>query len=115
MTSGEMETVLVVCADADRCAEIVARLHDDGASVVGSAHTAGLALALTAQTTPRSAILVGETAGRRSVVELAQTLSETWGVECFVLRHDGDIALGEGRAAEIRTPDLEALRLARVQ
>ena len=42
MSGREMETVLVVCADAERCAEVVARLHDDGASVVGSAHTAGL-------------------------------------------------------------------------
>lgn len=76
MREREMETVLVVCAHDERCAELFARLHDDGASIVGSAATAGLALALTAQTTPRSAILVGGTAGRRTA-ELAQALSET--------------------------------------
>lgn len=85
MSSREMETVLVVCADADRCAEIVAKLHDEGAAVVGTAHTAGLALALTAQTGPRSAILVGETAGRRSASELAEALASTWGVHCVVI------------------------------
>ncbi|HEY0648084.1 hypothetical protein [Phenylobacterium sp.] len=117
MSSSEMETVLVVCADADKCAEIVARLQDDGASVVGSAHTAGLALALTAQMAPRSAILVGETAGRRNADELAQALSDTWGVECFVLRHDDEITqlAAIGCAAEAPTPGLEALRRARLQ
>lgn len=114
MSSSEMETVLVVCADADRCAEIVGRLQDDGASVVGSAHTAGLALALTAQMTPRSAILVGETAGRRSAGELAQALSETWGVECFVVRPEDSLAPAEGRPAVIETPGLDALRQARL-
>jgi hypothetical protein len=109
MSGREMETVLVVCADADRCAQVVARLHDDGASVVGSASTAGLALALTAQTAPRSAILIGETTGRRSAGELAQALSDTWGVECFVLRPDDDAALTPGMPPAI---DLEALRRA---
>jgi len=111
MHQREMETVLVVCADEERCAELIARLHDDGASVVGSAATAGLALALTAQTTPRSAILVGETAGRRSAAELAQALSDTWGVECFVL-HPDDASNAFAAASSI---DLDALRRAPLQ
>ena len=115
MTSRELETVLVVCADETRCAEIIARLHDDGASVVGSAATAGLALALTAQMTPRSAILVGETAGRRSAEELAQALSHNWGVECFVLRPEAEAPRGVDAAVAIPTVDLKALRRARLQ
>lgn len=111
MSKPEMETVLVVCADEERCADVIARLHDDGASVVGSAATAGLALALAAQTTPRAAILVGETAGRRSAAELAQALSDTWGVECFVLQ-PGDASRAFGGAPSV---DLSALRRAPLQ
>jgi len=115
MNTREMETILVVCADPDRCAEIIGRLHDDGASVVGTAHTAGIALTLTAQMAPRSAILVGETAGRRSADELARALSETWGVECFLLRHDGRAGSAGDHAIEIVSADLRALRQARLQ
>lgn len=115
MRTSELETVLVVCADPERCADIIARLHDEGVSVVGTAHTASLALALAAQTAPRTAILAGQTAGRRGAEELARELSDTWGVECLVLRRDGEEKEADGFAAEIRTADLEALRSARLQ
>jgi proteasome assembly chaperone (PAC2) family protein len=103
-----METVLVVCADADRCAEIVGKLHDEGAAVVGTAHTAGLALALTAQTGPRSAILVGETAGRRTAGELAEALADTWGVQCIVIDDESSAGAAESVAGGSVADRLEA-------
>lgn len=77
--------VLLVCADQDRSFDILEKLYDEGFSTVGPAPTAGLALTLTAQTMARTAILAGQTTGRRSVSELAEELSRTWGVECFLL------------------------------
>ncbi|MBU1376232.1 MAG: hypothetical protein KKE02_19855 [Alphaproteobacteria bacterium] len=85
MSSRELETILVVCADAGKSAEILQRLHEGGASAIGPVSTAGMALALAAQTGPRSAILAGELTGRRDATALARELSDTWGVDCYVL------------------------------
>lgn len=85
MSSSELETILVVCADVEKSAEILQRLHEAGASAIGPVPTAGMALALAAQTGPRSAILAGEPTGRRDAATLARELSALWGVDCYVL------------------------------
>lgn len=90
MNADDIGPVLVVCADADRSTEILGRLHDGGMSAVGPVPTAGLALALAAQGMAGVAILAGQTTGRRTTDELAQELTSTWGVDCYVLPHADD-------------------------
>ena len=111
MSSCEVETILVVCADPEKAAEILQRLHDGGANAVGPVSTAGLALALAAQVTPRSAILAGETTGRRRADDLARELTTLWGVDCYVLPPTGGSELDEPIADDLRAPVLrEVLR-----
>lgn len=117
MASSEMETILVVCADPEKSAQILQRLHDGGANAIGPVDTAGLALTLAAQSGPRSAILAGETTGRRDAAALARELATVWGVDCYIVpAPDGpatDLGAGavlEGDLAnERRAPHLRAL------
>ena len=115
-----METILVVCADPEKAADILQRLHDGGANAVGPVSTAGLALTLVAQTTPRSAILAGETTGRRPAADLARDLTTLWGVDCYVLPSPGELGLNGPIADDRRASVLrevwcdEALRPADV-
>ena len=105
MSSCELETILVVCADPEKSAEILQRLHEGGANPMGPAPTAGLALALAAQVTPRSAILVGEPTGRRNAADLARELAAFWGVDCYVLPSaGGDAPVEEVSGDERRAP-----------
>ena len=85
METHKSEPILLVCADQVRSFDILKKLDDEGFSIVGSAPSAGIALALAAHSAPRVAILAGQTSGRRSAAELAAELTNTWGVECFVL------------------------------
>jgi hypothetical protein len=101
-----METILLVCADAEQSADILRRLDREGANPIGPAATAGLALLLAAQSAPRSAILVGETTGRRDAGSLARELAATWGVDVYVLPATDASTPGElaDEAEERRAP-----------
>ena len=92
MSSVEMVTVLVVCADPEQSADLVARLSDGGASVVGPVGAAAPALVLAAQCAPQVAVVAGPTEGRRGPRALSRELSRIWGVDCLVLGAAGEVA-----------------------
>lgn len=104
-----METVLVVCSDADHSQKIMNQLYADGINSIGPVSTAGLALALAGQTQPTVAIVATPPTGRRGSAELADRLLANWGVPSWLMDEDhGEVAL----AWAPRPEQMERLALA---
>ncbi len=94
MTSMPMDTILVVCRDADYSTDLIGSLQDIGANVVGPVSDGDTALALAAQTSPNLAIVADEPTCDRDAEDLARELHAIWGVRSLVL-DDRLAAVGE--------------------
>jgi hypothetical protein len=80
-----MDTILVICRDADYSTVLIGSLQDIGANVVGPVSDGDVAMVLAAQTSPNLAILADEPTCDRDAEGLARELHETWGVRSLVL------------------------------
>lgn len=103
------ETILLICDDEGRATRLISALDAAHIQVIGPFQTAGLALAVTAHSGPTIALLAGETTGRRSAIELAESLQANWGVRSMLLdetAHEAVEAVGwracESQVAGIR-------------
>lgn len=89
MTSPHMDTILLVCSDADYSANLIESLYGIGANVIGPVSRGDVALALAAQNSPNLAIFANEPSCERDATGLARELHDTWGVRSLLL--DGAI------------------------
>lgn len=85
LPSDDSQVVMVVGADGDEPQHMAASLTDLGHHVIGPVPTAGLALAHAALTPISSAVIFRRLAGRRSGGQLAQQLSESWGIPTLIV------------------------------
>jgi hypothetical protein len=104
------ETILLICDDADRANRLMAALDEAQVGVIGPFTTAGLALAVTAHTGPTVALLASQTTGQRSAEQLAQTLSDNWGVRSMLLDETAHAAV---ETVGWRAPDEQVARVRR--
>lgn len=81
----EIQVVMVVGADGDEPQHLAASLTEMGHHVIGPVPTAGLALAHAAQTPITSAVIFRRLAGRRNGGQLAERLSESWGIPTLIV------------------------------
>jgi len=82
---GESQVVMVVGVDGDEPRNMAASLSDLGHHVIGPLPTASLALAHVARTPITSAVIFRRLAGRRDGTQLAQRLSESWGIPTLIV------------------------------
>ncbi|WP_296600250.1 hypothetical protein [Phenylobacterium sp.] len=94
MSTTPMDTILLVCRDADYSVNLIGSLQDIGASVVGPVSDGDTALALAAQTSPNLAIVADDPTCDRDAEGLARELHAMWGVRSLVL-DDRVVAIGE--------------------
>lgn len=85
MHDHDKETILLICGEEARAAQIMTTLFDAGVRVVGPIQTAKMALALAAQTGPTLAVMADQPSGERKAPELAAALMSTWGVRSMLL------------------------------